>query len=211
MSQSHPSAAVTSGRTRVIVRGLAVAAIGAVGALVAVAATGGAARSAAPPPPLATKTHLGASARDHVVLSLTGTPAPRQFRRVLKDGTVEAMQFVVPRGAALHVTDIEFVGGWLLPARGPSVRALRVELVSDANTSSRGTVAFVSPLSVNAPNTGTAIYDVGGSRATTGIIVGFGAHLEVDAPEFLNAVNGDPTPQPFHGDVVVRGYLVKDR
>lgn len=190
---------------------LAVAAIGAGGALVAVAATGGTARSAGAPKPVASKTNLGAGARDVVVLSLVGTLPPRQFRRVGRDGVVEASQFVVPKGSALQVTDIEYVGGWNQPGRGPAQRVLRVEMVNDNDGLKRGTVAYVAPLPSTAPDPGSAIFHVGGNRALTGICVGAGAHLEVDAPELLAVPNGDPLVQPFHGDVVVRGYLVKDR
>ena len=191
--------------------GLAVAAIGATGALVAVVATGNAARSAPVPGPTATKSHLGAPPKDHVVLTLTGSVPPRRFRRVLKSGTLDGSPYVVPPGSALFVTDVEFVGGWMQPGRGPALRVLRLELVNDADPQRRGTVGFVAPLPTNAPNPGTAIYDIGGNRATTGIMVGPGAHLEVDAPEFLALPGGDPQAQPFYGDVVVRGYLVKDR
>jgi hypothetical protein len=86
-----------------------------------------------------------------------------------------------------------------------------MEIVNDLDPLKRAPVSYVAPLASNAPNNGTAIYDIGGNRETSGIVVGAGAHLEVDAPEFLNATTGDPVPQPWHGDVVVRGYLVKDK
>lgn len=197
-----------SGRT--LSRAAAAVALGAVGALVAVAATSVVQAAAKSRPPGATKTQVGAPARDHVVLQLNGTMPPRFFRRVGKDGVVESTRFVVPKGAALHVTDVEYVSGWMSPGAGAPVRALRVEIVAD-DFSSRGTVGYVTPLSPSPPDLGTTIFDVGGSRMTSGFVVGAGAHLEVDAPGTLAPATGDPTPQLFHGDVIVRGYMVKDR
>jgi hypothetical protein len=192
-------------------RALPLAAVGALGALVAVVATGAAARTAPAPSPAAPKSHLGAAARDHVVLALSGTAPPRTFRRVLKDGKTEAAQFVVPRGSALHVTDVEYVAGWNQNGRGPGQRVVRLEIVNDLDPLKRAPVAFVAPLPSGPPDPGSTIFGVGGGRATTGFVVGAGAHLEVDAPEFLLPATGDTVPQPFHGDVVVRGYLVKDK
>lgn len=158
-----------------------------------------------------TKTHLGAAAKDVVVLQLGPPGTIRRFYRVLPDGSTDAAPFSPPRGSVLHVTDVEYTLGWNNPGRGTGLRSLRIEIVNDSDANRRATVAYPAALASNPPDTGSTVMHVGSSQPQQGFVVGFGAHLEADAPEFLLPGSGAPQGQPLHGDVVLRGYLLRDR
>jgi hypothetical protein len=161
------------------------------------------------PVPGALKTHFGTAATDVVVLQLVGQAGSRTFARVMPDGSTQ-LGWRAPAGTMFFATDVEGASGWGNAMQSPYLRALRLQIVNDADPVKRVTVMYPAPLPENFVTNTTRLYDFSVARAQVGFMLAPGAHIEADAPMSINT-DGDLQTGPYLGDVLIRGYLVRSK
>jgi hypothetical protein len=177
-------------------------------ALCAVLVAGGGAREADGAAAGAPKTHLGASANDHVTLRTNGATGSRIFSVVSPDGSLGGSAYTPAAGTGLLVREAEVVVGWTNATFGTLERTVRLRIVSPSGAT-KTTAAILQLLPSHSSDNGDRIFHVATWRSDVGFLLGAGSRLEVDAPHALDIATGDMVAESLHGDAVVRGVLVR--
>ena len=164
----------------------------------------------------ASKTELGTSAGEMVTLVYDNPLADplMTFSRVEADGTLDD-DFEIPDKTALYVTDMDW--HWEEPefVNGENFfslrRVLRLRIQNRKDTDQIGTVhkQFLGNVDATIDNEWDFL-SAGSTRLDSGFVVGADGRLTVDVV-YETKSDGRRAAEPFRGEIVLRGYLLKDK